>query len=43
MAELMMAANNFSRSYARCLCAATPDEQRVKPLGTERDLGVPVI
>ena len=26
MAELMVAANNFSTSYAKCLLAATPQE-----------------
>ncbi len=31
MAELMVAANNFSASYARCLLAATPQEQLLEP------------
>ena len=31
MAELMIAANNFTESYARCLYAATPQEQQVDP------------
>ena len=31
MAELMLAANNFSASYARCLLAATPQEQLLEP------------
>ena len=31
MAELMVAANNFSASYVRCLLAATPQEQLLEP------------
>jgi hypothetical protein len=31
MAELMVAANNFSASYARCLLVATPQEQLLEP------------
>ena len=31
MAELMVAANNFSGSYAQCLLAATPQEQLLEP------------
>lgn len=31
MAELMVAANNFSASYAQCLLAATPQEQLLEP------------
>ena len=31
MAELMVAANNFSESYAQCLLAATPQEQLLEP------------
>ena len=31
MAELMIAANNFSRRYAECLFAATPQEQLLEP------------
>lgn len=31
MGELMLAANNFSASYARCLLAATPQEQLLEP------------
>jgi hypothetical protein len=31
MAELMVAANNFAASYARCLLAATPQEQLLEP------------
>ena len=31
MAELMLAANNFSASYAQCLLAATPQEQLLEP------------
>ncbi len=30
MAELMIASNNFSASYAKCLLAATPEEQLVE-------------
>ena len=30
MAELMVATNNFSASYAKCLYAATPDGQRLE-------------
>jgi hypothetical protein len=30
MAELMVASNNFSASYAKCLLAATPQEQLVE-------------
>jgi hypothetical protein len=29
MAELMIAANNYSSSYAKCLYGATPEEQRL--------------
>jgi len=31
MAELMVAANNFSSNYASCLLAATPQEQLIDP------------
>jgi hypothetical protein len=31
IAELMLAANNFSASYARCLLAATPQDQLLEP------------
>jgi ParB-like chromosome segregation protein Spo0J len=31
MAELMVAANNFSANYAQCLLAATPQEQLLEP------------
>ena len=31
MAELMLAANSFSRRYAECLFAATPQEQLLEP------------
>ncbi len=31
MAELMVAANNFSASYAQCLLAATPQDQLLEP------------
>lgn len=31
MAELMVASNNFSRPYAQCLVAATPQEQLIEP------------
>jgi ParB-like chromosome segregation protein Spo0J len=31
MAELMVAANNFSARYAQCLLAATPQEQLLEP------------
>ena len=31
MAELMVAANSFSASYAQCLLAATPQEQLLEP------------
>lgn len=31
MAELMVASNNFSTPYAKCLVAATPQEQMVEP------------
>jgi len=31
MAELMLAANTFSASYAQCLLAATPQEQLLEP------------
>lgn len=31
MAELMSASSNFSIAYAKCLIAATPDEQMVEP------------
>ena len=31
MAELMVAANNFSASYAQCLLAATPQQQLLEP------------
>ena len=31
MAELMVAANNFSRQYAECLFAATPQDQLFEP------------
>ncbi len=31
MAELMVAANNFSGSYAQCLLAATPQDQLLEP------------
>jgi hypothetical protein len=31
MAELMVAANNFSGAYAQCLLAATPQEQLLEP------------
>ena len=31
MAELMVAANNFSANYAQCLMAATPQEQLLEP------------
>lgn len=31
MAELMIASNNFTVSYAKCLVAATPAEQMTKP------------
>lgn len=31
MAELMVAANHFSASYAQCLLAATPQEQLLEP------------
>jgi ParB-like chromosome segregation protein Spo0J len=31
MAELMVASNNFSASYAKCLIAATPQDQLMEP------------
>jgi hypothetical protein len=31
MAEVMVASHNFSATYAKCLLAATPDEQLVEP------------
>ncbi len=37
MAELMVASNNFSASYAKCLLAATPQEQLVEK-DTPKDL-----
>jgi hypothetical protein len=36
MAELMVSANNYSASYAKCLYAATPEEQK---LASERPEG----
>lgn len=31
MAELMVKAHNFTNSYAKCLLAATPEDQLVEP------------
>lgn len=40
MAELMIAANNYTSSYARCLCTATPAEQQVVSGRPHQDNGL---
>lgn len=40
MAELMVAANTFSASYAKCLYAATPNDQVIDSKRPEQDLGL---
>jgi len=37
MAELMAASNNYTTSYAKCLVAASPQDQLVEPLDDGRD------
>lgn len=37
MAELMAASNNYTTSYAKCLVAASPQEQFVEPIDDGRD------
>lgn len=40
MAELMISANNYSSTYARCLFAGTPEQQQLAPMQAIKETGL---
>jgi hypothetical protein len=39
MAELMVSANSFSTTYAKCLFAGTPEHQQLAPMQADKTTG----